>query len=167
MELFASLPSNPRQAAFVEGRLAKEKNGLKMTRSGEMQSLCIFFWDLLISNDRAWMEICSRGLLMLTRCSPSIYRGLSLHGNTFLQEPPGRERLDIVAVRLGKKTQNIEEKHRGKFFLSSPFLARKARTSACCISWVGNQLLRDFCWEICALWNSCQGQRGRLGSWKW
>lgn len=53
MELFASLPSNPRHAAFVEGRLAKEKNGLKMTRSGEMQSLCIFFWDLLISNDRA------------------------------------------------------------------------------------------------------------------
>lgn len=57
------------------------------------------------------MEICSRGgLLMLTRCPPSIYRGLSLHGNTFLQEPPGRGRLDITAIWLGKKKKN----HRGK-----------------------------------------------------
>lgn len=43
--------------------------------------------------------------------------------------------------------------------INSPFLSRKANVSACCIPRVGNQLLRDFCWEICALWNSCQGQR--------
>lgn len=53
MELFARLRSNPRHVAFVEGGTAREKNGLKITRSRKTQSLRIFFWDLLVSKDGA------------------------------------------------------------------------------------------------------------------
>ena len=53
MELFALLRSNPRHTAFVEGRIAEEKNGLEITLSGETQSLRIVFWDLLVSKDGA------------------------------------------------------------------------------------------------------------------
>lgn len=85
-----------------------------------------------------------RGSLVQGEHRVSIDSGLSPHGNVFLQEPPAGGTSDIAAVWLGKYTE-------GKFSLSSPFLAGKARTSACCISRVGNQLLRDSRWEICAL----------------
>lgn len=43
------LQSNPGHAAFVEGRIVQEKNVLEIICSGEMQSLRIFCWKLLVN----------------------------------------------------------------------------------------------------------------------